>query len=485
MSIPAVDSLFVASPPTSNARELSSPDSGRDRPFQDQLQRAAGDQTDRQTTESDRSEKSIRETRSGGKDAEQESGRTTIETNEANESAPSSETEPTDELPTGDQIEVSVAAVAVLESQDQKPVPVPSQELAQEVQVASDQGETSEDELPVPIPTETDLLNPTGDEAQPEEGGPSSGTENLSDAAVEREAEIGSDRQAASEKTPDSSVAQAQASGVQATDSNNKQEPSRLEENGRLSQALQSDAESAPPEAETSSKQNQTAEKTNSEFSLASNATQAEGEVVERIVPAGPEGSLPANAAENDASQRPTAPDSIRTLERALGTRSVRADSAASQAETTTPVDRVRFVQRVGNALRTANQQEGHVQLRLSPPELGSLRIEITVRQGILTAKLETETVAARTVLLDNLPALRERLAEQDIRIEQFDVEVRRDGQQQAEDRSTDSQRSGNRSDDSRSQRNRETLEEEPETLGELLDGVASAITSEGLDVRI
>ena len=66
----------------------------------------------------------------------------------------------------------------------------------------------------------------------------------------------------------------------------------------------------------------------------------------------------------------------------------------------------------------------GSVRLRLSPPELGSLRIEITVRHGEMTARLETETTAAQNLLLDNLPALRDRLAQQDIKIQQFDVDL-------------------------------------------------------------
>ena len=41
-----------------------------------------------------------------------------------------------------------------------------------------------------------------------------------------------------------------------------------------------------------------------------------------------------------------------------------------------------------------------------------------------MTAKVEAETATARNLLLDNLPALRERLAEQNIKIEQFDVSL-------------------------------------------------------------
>jgi flagellar hook-length control protein FliK len=42
----------------------------------------------------------------------------------------------------------------------------------------------------------------------------------------------------------------------------------------------------------------------------------------------------------------------------------------------------------------------------------------------VLTARLETETSAAQSVLLGNLPQLKERLAEQGMHIERFDVNV-------------------------------------------------------------
>ncbi|HEY3392267.1 MAG TPA: flagellar hook-length control protein FliK [Lacipirellulaceae bacterium] len=90
-------------------------------------------------------------------------------------------------------------------------------------------------------------------------------------------------------------------------------------------------------------------------------------------------------------------------------------------------VDAARFVGRVAKAVQTAQDRGGTVQLRLSPPELGSLRLELSMQNGVMTAAVETETPAARQVLLDHFPALRERLAEQNIRIERFDVEVRQE----------------------------------------------------------
>ena len=87
-------------------------------------------------------------------------------------------------------------------------------------------------------------------------------------------------------------------------------------------------------------------------------------------------------------------------------------------------VDRVRLVERVAKALRTAQDRAAPLKLRLTPPELGVLRIELSVRNGALSAKLEAETPTAKMAILENLPALRERLTAQEIKIERFDVDL-------------------------------------------------------------
>jgi flagellar hook-length control protein FliK len=105
-----------------------------------------------------------------------------------------------------------------------------------------------------------------------------------------------------------------------------------------------------------------------------------------------------------------------------------RSASGATHSQSTHHVDPARFVSRVARAIHTAQERGAPLQLRLSPPELGAMRIELSVNQGNLTATIETENSSARQVLLENLPALRERLAEQNVKIERFDVDVRRDG---------------------------------------------------------
>ncbi len=98
--------------------------------------------------------------------------------------------------------------------------------------------------------------------------------------------------------------------------------------------------------------------------------------------------------------------------------------AAADGAPSVSQADRVRLVERVARAVKTAEQRGGDLKIRLSPPELGSLRLQVKLSDGTLSARIEAETPEARQVLLDNLPMLRERLAEQNIRVERFDVDL-------------------------------------------------------------
>ncbi len=150
----------------------------------------------------------------------------------------------------------------------------------------------------------------------------------------------------------------------------------------------------------------------------------------------------------------------------------------------TPTIDRARFVQRVANAFRSAQQNDGQIQLRLSPPELGSLRIEIAVRNGVLAANLEVETADARRVLLDNLPALRQRLAEQEIRIEKFEVDIRREGGQQEGQANAREQQSEHQSSRATAQ-NRISTSQTAEALAARVLRIPLTGIDAGLDVRI
>jgi flagellar hook-length control protein FliK len=98
--------------------------------------------------------------------------------------------------------------------------------------------------------------------------------------------------------------------------------------------------------------------------------------------------------------------------------------AATSNRRSTPPIDSKSLLTRVTRAFKAAQERDGEIRLRLSPPELGSLRLEIRIQDGAMVAHLQTETEAARSAIVENLPALRERLSDQGVRIERFDVDL-------------------------------------------------------------
>lgn len=166
-----------------------------------------------------------------------------------------------------------------------------------------------------------------------------------------------------------------------------------------------------------------------------SNAELPETAIAERVPhaaerPLAPEELLPAKGnstarpADLSGAQAPHQPHAVAGQQEPLDRWSNPLGAPEHRPEAVaTPADRVRFVQRVIRAMETAEAHGAPLRIRLHPPELGSLRLEVTVRNGAMSARVEAETEAARTLLLDHLPLLRERLAEHQLRIERFEVQ--------------------------------------------------------------
>ena len=116
-------------------------------------------------------------------------------------------------------------------------------------------------------------------------------------------------------------------------------------------------------------------------------------------------------------------------------TRAGHQTSTNSANQTTEPTldttDRIQFIERVTQAFNAQSAANRAIRMRLHPEELGEIKLEMTVRNGTMHAKIETETREARNLLLDNLPALRERLASHNIKVEQFDIDYNAGGDQQ------------------------------------------------------
>jgi flagellar hook-length control protein FliK len=94
----------------------------------------------------------------------------------------------------------------------------------------------------------------------------------------------------------------------------------------------------------------------------------------------------------------------------------------------------------------------GQVKLRLHPPELGTLQMTLKIEANVMSAHLEVENSLAKDALLNNLQGLRDRLSEQGMSIDRFEVEVRTDSQ------------SGTSSSSGESESNRQSRRDQPES---------------------
>jgi flagellar hook-length control protein FliK len=89
--------------------------------------------------------------------------------------------------------------------------------------------------------------------------------------------------------------------------------------------------------------------------------------------------------------------------------------------------EKVRLVQRVARSFSRMGPSGGNVQIKLHPPELGALAVQVRIEGKSMSARLTTESQAAREVIMESLPQLRSRLAEQGYDVVQFTVEVASD----------------------------------------------------------
>jgi len=80
--------------------------------------------------------------------------------------------------------------------------------------------------------------------------------------------------------------------------------------------------------------------------------------------------------------------------------------------------------QKLAGFIQQAAEQGKPLRIRLNPPELGTLQIEIGRHQGQVTARLEVESAATRAVIFEQLNLLRDSLQQQGLKLDQIQIEV-------------------------------------------------------------
>ncbi|QDT69753.1 Flagellar hook-length control protein FliK [Planctomycetes bacterium MalM25] len=286
-------------------------------------------------------------------------------------------------------------------------------------------------ELPEHAATTVDVGLPAGpatpievspESSEPTEANAPSLPVDLGDSLGEHEGDSGE----ANESLPGAGVAEAGLEGEEATGAQSHAHANRVREDDPSSKNLKGAAGTADAPSEATSQ-------AASSSTIPKGDTGVEAEISTKSEPATPPLSAGAEAPVTD---NPSTADSTQTREAVAAPHAADANNERATVERSAPgetrpeVDPARFVTRVSRAVEAAHERGGPIEIRLSPPELGSLRVQIEMKEGLLSASLEAETPAARNTLLDNLPALRERLEQQQIRLEKFDVDVRDDSQQ-------------------------------------------------------
>ena len=137
-------------------------------------------------------------------------------------------------------------------------------------------------------------------------------------------------------------------------------------------------------------------------------------------VPAGPD-ALVDTAALADESRMPEQVTTPGTAN-AGGAKTTGASTGASTPQLSES-RQLELVNRVADAMRGAATSGNRITVRLSPPELGTLQIELSLREGVMTAKLETQSAATQRVLMDNLPQLKESLTQNGTLVDRFVIE--------------------------------------------------------------
>ncbi|MFY7876818.1 MAG: flagellar hook-length control protein FliK, partial [Pirellula sp.] len=114
---------------------------------------------------------------------------------------------------------------------------------------------------------------------------------------------------------------------------------------------------------------------------------------------------------------------------------------------TISPYQETKLVQRVLRGLEQLGDGGGQVRLRLHPPELGTLQLTLRMEGGQMQARMEVENSLAKDALLNNVQTLKDRLSEQGMQIESFEVSV---GTDSANSNGSNADRQGGFSSDSR-----------------------------------
>ncbi|MDQ7779298.1 MAG: flagellar hook-length control protein FliK [Planctomycetota bacterium] len=103
--------------------------------------------------------------------------------------------------------------------------------------------------------------------------------------------------------------------------------------------------------------------------------------------------------------------------------KALQVDQGAAGSPAVAGANQAEMIEKIATAMKAA-ARSGQQKLRmdLHPPNLGGLRIDLVLKDGVLSVAMRTETQAARSMILGNADQLKESLERNDVHVGNFNV---------------------------------------------------------------
>lgn len=136
--------------------------------------------------------------------------------------------------------------------------------------------------------------------------------------------------------------------------------------------------------------------------------------------------AMMANSSEGNATSRMSTDHAVQAIAGSkLADATTSSPSLAQQLQTwSSPEDQEFSGQMTRGLAAMMNQRGGMMTMRLNPPELGEVRVQMTLSRGVVSAEFQASTAQAHALLDRNLTALRSALEGQGLTVDRLNVHV-------------------------------------------------------------
>ena len=131
-----------------------------------------------------------------------------------------------------------------------------------------------------------------------------------------------------------------------------------------------------------------------------------------------------AGSSASQANSEPPAAGSGQNANRSSDTAVANEKAKSGSTSKTDLISRAKLIQRVSKAFQHLGADGGRVRIRLAPAELGTVQLEMRIRQKMVQTRVVAESEAAASALREHLPDLRGRLEAHGLQIESLTIEV-------------------------------------------------------------